>query len=284
MKKKKKIKRNKKKYIIKSIIILIELAALAACYVALSDVAGTDQRFIRAANRGIYEGLSGGSKEADLREVNANVDLSFIDSEYDAVRSFKKQKFKNGKLGKIAHKYVNALSSCRNVRKANNPRTNYASFWDKFSEPYGRRLLALYKLNKGNYGLTVDQSEYKDEFGEVLLQGWAIKKAGEIRFERVKATPEETTDQTGQTDIYSQTDQTEMTEISAKIRNDSGYALKYMDVTVDLYDAEDNLIETVSAYEENIKKGKKFYLRFYESKENQAEKFVVTAVNCTKAD
>ena len=66
--------------------------------------------------------------------------------------------------------------------------------------------------------------------------------------------------------------------------NDSGYDLEYIDLTVDLYNKKGKYIETLSVYRSGIKKDETVKLHCYESEAGKTREFVVTAIDCERAD
>lgn len=251
--------------IIRNILLVLLSLALIVAAVDFWYMTSADKRFIRSMERGLYAGWEQSEPESSLRNLNLKGDTAFIDAEYKAVRSFRKKKdgFRDKALGDLAEEYISALAECRKVAKEKDPNKNFNGFWKQFSEPYGRRLRAICELYNGGYGLLEEIPEkYEARMEDILLQGWALNKTEEISFNRGSAD----------------------NELVAKVKNDSGHELDYMELTIALYDDKGKKIETVTAYESNIKKNGSFKIRCYESEAGSASEFVITAINCEKAD
>ena len=249
--------------IIRNIMLVILLLAVIVAAVDVWYMTSPDKRFIRSANRGMYKGWDTSAPESSLRDLDLKSDTSFIDAEYDAVKSFKGLKFRDEELGALAAEYIGALEECRRVVKTEDPDKQFKKFWKRFSEPYGRRLRAICNLYKRDYGFLDEMPEkYNGRLEDILFQAWALNKTEEINFER------------GKND----------NELVAKVKNDSGHDLDYIELTIDLFDDKGKRIETVTAYESNIKKDKTFKIRCYESNAGTASEFVIKAINCEKAD
>lgn len=255
----------KRKKIVLIILYTILLIAAAITVVDLLYMSSVDKRFVRSANRGMLAGWEKSEPESSLRNINLKGDTTFIEEEYSAVAEFRKGKFRDEKLAAAAAEYIDALAECRKVIKKKDPAKGFNSFWKSFSEPYGRRLRVIYDLERGGFGfLSEVPEEYAGDKEELLLQGWALTKTSEIAFERADGDKEN--------------------ELTAKVVNDSGHALDYMELTVDLYDKEGNLAETVTVYKSDIKKDAKFVLHCYETEAGRTSEYVIRAINCEKAD
>lgn len=252
-----------------AVVIVLELALVAALIVFLKSTS-VESRFIRAVRHGVTTGWSESVNETQFSDSGAKHDTSFIKDEYDAVKSFKGRRFRDKKLGAIASEYIDALEGCAKAAKENDPAKEYDSFWNGFSQSYGRRVDALYRLYKGDYGLTFDEEKYSDEIDNILINGWSLEKSGQIEFRREiqKNEPEE----------GSEEEPTESVYYTATVKNDSGFDLAYFNVTVDLYDKDGKVIEEVSAYCDKIKKGQDFELKCYQTSDAEAETYVISSV------
>jgi len=260
---KKRPKKRKAGRIIRNILLVLLVLALGAASAQVWYMLSPDKRFPRAAERGLKEAWETSEPELSLRDLDLKADTSFVDAEYKAVASFKDKKFRDEELGKLVTDYISALEDCSKAVKAKDPEKQFKGFWKEFSEPYGRRLRAICALYNNGYIFPEGvPEEYTSRLNDILFQGWALNKTEEISFERGKSD----------------------NELVAKVKNDSGFALEYIELTIDLYNSKGKLIETVTAYESNIKKGKTFTLRCYESEGGKASEFVIKAINCEKAD
>lgn len=240
--------------------LVLALATAVAFLVLLTSV---DQRFIRSAERGVKDGWKVRNAEEYLRRKDRSNDPSFIEIEYEAAGKYAGSDFRSKRLEKAAKEYIAALEDCRKVIATTSPDMDFYGFWRKFSEPYGRRISALYTLQNMGKGFDLRDSRYEDEFEELMLEGWALDKTSKIRFK-------------------TKTDKKGRRTFSTTIKNDSGYDLAYLDLTVELYDKNDKLLETDSAYAEDIKNGEERKILFYESGKAKAVNYAVTAVNCRR--
>ena len=254
------IKKTRKRAITMIAILFLATITVAADFVLLTTV---DMRFTRAAERGVINGWKIKDAEKNLRLANQPNDTSFIDAEYDAVSEYEGVDFNSKKVSSYAEDYIGALKDCREVIKKYDPDKDFDAFWAHFSGPYGKRIKALYKLQNGRRQFDISQSGFEDERADLMLQGWALNKAESINFKTKTA-------KNGKR-VY-----------SAKIKNDSGYTLDYLDLTVELYDKNNKLIETDAAYAENVKRNDMVELKFYEAAPARATNYVITAVNCQR--
>ena len=71
-------------------------------------------------------------------------------------------------------------------------------------------------------------------------------------------------------------------EYTASVKNSSGYGLDFIDLTVDLYDKNNKLLSSNSAYANDIKRNETVKLIFYEAAPAKAANYRVTAVNCSR--
>lgn len=248
----------------RNIMLVILSVALVITVIDSIYMISADSRFGRAAARGISAGWDRGITDSTLRQADGKPDVSFIDDELEAMKPYENAHFHSKKLSKLASAYIQALKDCKKAA-AEGQSKDPEKFWEAFSEPYADRLVSIYRIYKGNYGLRFNQSKYHKQSKELILQGWALDKASRVELSR-KDT------KNGSYELY------------ARLVNDSGSRLEFIDLTVELYDKKGNLIETASAYAENVKPGIVFYARCYVNDEVKARKYVVSAINCKAAD
>ena len=256
------------------IIIILELLLVFAM-VALMNVTSVEKRFIRAIRQGVITGWSREINEMAFSDTEGGHDLAFIKDEYESVKSFKGMRFRKEALGELADEYISALEECLAVSEENDPAKDYDTFWSRFSQSYGRRVNAIYSIYRGNYGLSFsdeEQNKYAEEIDNILVKGWSLQKTGSIVFHRMHSDSESGTDDNE--------DSGEEYYYTATVSNDSGYDLKYIDVTVELYDSNGDLIEEISAYAENIKNGEDFELTCYQMVDAEAKSYLISAVEC----
>jgi len=277
-KKKKRLSKRKLKQFI--FVGMLAIAALLCLLIAfrLLDV---DSRFVRAVNAGLSESWALENNEIQLKENKAPYDTSFIDIEYDNVKEFKDKDFRDESLGKLAGEYIAALEGCRTAIKENDPGKDYDKFWGAFSQSYGQRVEAIYDLYSGDYGIEIEDPEAKEEIDELKLSAWSLKKTADIKFTRVKAEENKTENEgEGETETETEAGSGLDTALQATVTNDSGFDLEYINIEVELYDEKGELIETATAYAENIKNKAKFDLRIYQTTETQADAYKITSVLC----
>lgn len=252
------------KTFIKVVTAMLVISTIVAA-VVFFKVSIPDERFIRSANRGMVAGWEKSEPESSLRNKDLKTDVSFIEEEYSAVKPFKRSKFRDQGLGAAAHEYIEALEECHKAIKQCDPAKDFDRFWKRFSVPYGKRLRAIYNLEKGDYGFLEEvPASYAEDKEELLLQGWALFKTEEIVFDRAKGNKKN--------------------ELTAKVTNDSGHDLDFIELTVDLYNSKGTLAETAIVYKSDIKKDKDFVLHCYETVEGRTQEYVITAINCEMAD
>ena len=257
---KKNKKRNKKE-----IILLVSIAVLIALTVwavgLLSREAGTDARFIRDLDRGLTASWAQKNDEFRLQKKEENMSAGFIDLEYSAVSAYKDQKFRNKKLGKMAKSYITALEACREAAKTADPNEDFDKFWDAFSEPYGQRIRAIYGIYKGKYELELDDHSYEKKKNMLLAQGWILQKVDGISISR-----KENEDGT--------------VTLKAKMKNDSGFDLKYVNLDLELYNKKEKAVEKLSIFAEDIKKGAEFELLGYQLSDSKITGYKVVSERC----
>lgn len=276
-KKKRRSKRKLKQFIFVGMLAIAALLCLLIAF-RLLDV---DSRFVRAVNAGLSESWTLENNEIQLKENKAPYDTSFIDLEYDSVKEFKDKDFRDESLGKLAGEYIAALEGCRTAIKENDPGKDYDKFWGAFSQSYGQRVEAIYDLYSGDYGIEIEDPEEKEEIDELKLSAWSLKKTADIKFTRVKAEENKTENEgEGETETETEAGSGLDTALQATVTNDSGFDLEYINIEVELYDEKGELIETATAYAENIKNKAEFDLRIYQTEETKADAYKITSVLC----
>lgn len=278
-KKKRRSKRKLKQFVFVGMLAIAALLCLLIAF-RLLDV---DSRFVRAVNAGLSESWALENNEIQLKENKAPYDTSFIDIEYDNVKEFKDKDFRDESLGKLAGEYIAALEGCRTAIKENDPGKDYDKFWGAFSQSYGQRVEAIYDLYSGDYGIEIEDPEAKEEIDELKLSAWSLKKTSDIKFTRVKAEENKAeTENGGEGEAESEPASAPETALGATVTNDSGFDLEYINIEVELYDEKGELIETATAYAENIKNKAEFDLRIYQTEETKADAYKITSVLCSR--
>ena len=255
----------KKKKSKKKIILLVSIAVLTALLIwalaLLSREAGTDARFIRDLDRGLTASWAQKNDEFRLQKKEEGMSTGFIDLEYSAVSAYKDQKFRNKKLGKLAKAYIASLEACREAAKTADPNEDFNKFWAAFSEPYAERIKAIYGIYKGKYKLELDDSSYKKKKNMFLAQGWILQKVDNISISR-----KENKDGT--------------VTLKAKVKNDSGFDLKYVNLDLELYNKKGKAVEKLSIFAENIKKGEEFELLGYQLSGSKIDGYKIVSETC----
>jgi len=240
---------DKRKYYYKHkplfVIILAECLLIAMVIFMLQI--STDKMFVRSTINGLRDGWSLNSGEVELQLRNSeNKSTKFIDIEYDAVGKYKDKVFRDMSLAALADSYIEALEECKAVSEKYDPNENFDAFWQEFSPCYAKRISALYDIYTGGYGLK-EELKYEtdgEQFRNLILNGWAIKKVAEIEFKRME---------NDEGNVY----------YSADVLNDSGLDLLYFNLDVGLIDKEGDAVETAAAYVENWQNGTEKELTFY---------------------
>lgn len=261
------------------LIVVLEIALLAALVETL-NITSIDNRFIRAMDHGVVAGWQLENGEQELKDSAKTNDTSFIDCEYEAVKAFKGRAFRDEKLGALAADYIKALDGCREAAEKYDPDRNYDKFWGKFSQYYGRRIDAIYKIYRGDFGLRLEGEGIKDRKNDLMVSAWALEKSGTIEFSR---KIEEKKPENGEGDEQTDAEETDVVCYTATVNNDSGFDLEYINIEVELYDEDNNLIETTTAYADNIKKGKEFKLKCSQTTDTKVASYRVSSIICSIA-
>lgn len=259
---------NKKKRravrIILTIIIFIMVAAITAEIAVLKGMTSVDRRFIRGVERGVTEGWQSGKSDLQLREQGAVTETAFIDKELAAVEEFRMKPYNDKELRKLAKRYIEDLKKCKEATELYDPEEDNDAFWADFSGPYTDRLMLLRKFRTGNYKMGSSWDSYPELRDEVMLRGWAAEQAESLRFSK-----EELDD-----GVY---------VFSARLNNDSGLDIAYLNIDIELYDSSDKKLGTAEVYKENIGNGKGVTLKFYYSGKNAAS-YRAVYVDCEPAE
>lgn len=246
-------------------IIIVMMVALVCEFVVFLSYSTVDKRFIRDMDRGIKTGWYHETGENELVNYDLPNDVSFIMDEYEAVSSYKDARFRSKVLEGMAKRYVDALYGCHDAIEKYDIDEQYSEFWEEFSPYYGERIKAIYGIyNTRRFGLELVDERYAIKKEYLLVQGWALEKTTETEFRQVS-------EENG-------------TVFEADFRNDSGYDLGYLDFEVELYDDKDQLVETASAYAQNIKAGEKIKLTFNQMYPGEVSEYVIASVICETVD
>ena len=239
-KKNRKIKRRKK---ILTVFVLLLIAGVAAeCYI-LFGMTTVDKRFERSVGRGLSESWKQKTNDLTFQKKGMMKGISFIETEYEAVHQFRNHRFEDKELYELSEDYISALNACRRAAKRRDPLKDFDAFWELFSEPYGQRLKAIYKLYTGNYNLGIDKESMTAEKKATLAMGWLLCKLDEVKFKK-----------TGGAEGNS--------AYGVEFRNDSEADIEYIDIAIELVDKDGNVLETVSAYTEKISRNGKAEMKF----------------------
>ncbi len=258
---KKKGKKKRKKGMILKILLALMCVALVCLGVFVYRLTTADARFLRDMNRGLTASWTLENGEIELQNRDDVHSTEFIGLEYDAVSKYRDSKFRNKDLQALAVEYIDSLEQCKSVAESKDPDKDFDGFWREFSQPYGARLTAVYEIYKGGYGLLPENEGGIKEKENLLAQGWILSKAGEIVFER-------------------QENQEGIITYTAEIQNDSGFDLEFLDFEVELYNGKGKLIETASAYAENIGKGEPVSLVFYQTSADTVTQYRIISEIC----
>jgi hypothetical protein len=224
------------------IIVLILVVIVAAEIFALLSITSIDRRFTRSVQRGLYDGWSLSKSETQLQETGRITDTAFIEAERSAISEYIRKKYKDDDLGHLANEYISALNKCHNAAASHDPAKDYEGFWPLFSEPYGRRVKAVYEMYKGDYGLVLDDPAYEKEITNLLSQGWLIDATEKLSF--------------------SNTTKDGVRTFSAELQNESGCYIEYLNLDIELLDNNGKTVETSSVFVTDIPPDEMMKLQF----------------------
>lgn len=224
------------------VVILLLAAAVAAALWTILTMTSIDQRFTRSVERGLYAGWSLDADETQLQTKGKITDTAFIDEEYAAVSEYMGKKYKDDELASLAKEYTSALKNCRKAANQYDPDKDFDRFWAAFSGPYEHRVRALYKLYKGDHGLDLNNSGFSEKSEYLLSQGWLLETLSGLRF--------------------SSSEKDGVRTFTAKLRNDSGRDIEYLNIDVELLDKDGQPVETSSIYLTDIKADGEMRLQF----------------------
>ena len=253
------IRKKRRRTIITLIILFILIIAVAAECVILFRMTDIDSRFTRAVQRGVHEGWALNSNELQLYNTGTITDTSFIEQEYAAISEYRNHRYKDDELGTLANEYIAAITACRKAAHRNDPKKDFNAFWSEFSEPYGRRLQVLYKLENGDFDMDLANEQYTEEYVYMIAQGWLLDKIEELEF--------------------IQTETEGGIRFDTSIRNDTGYDIEYINLDIELSDPDGKVVENVSAYARDIDSDGMINLNFL-CTANKAVKYRVTGEVC----
>lgn len=260
IKAKKRKRRRRRKKILKVAVVLMGAAAVYLSFYAYRLVTA-DARFLRDMSRGLSESWMLESGETELRNRDGEHNTEFVEIEYAAVSKYRNSRFKNNELQALAAQYIDSLEQCRSVAEEKDPDKDFDGFWKEFSQPYGERLTSVYQIYKGDYGLILDDENTSKEKGDLLAQGWILSKVGDIEFKRSE-------------------NEDGVITYTAELKNDSGFDLEFLDLEVELYNGKGKLVESASAYAENIGKGDSVELVFYQSSDKKVTQYRIVSEIC----
>lgn len=252
--------RRKKRIIIFSVVFFVMAAAAVAELTILKSMTSVDRRFMREAERGVASGWESSLSDLQLKEQGRITNVSFIDTEYEAVKIFANKSFQDKQLKKLAKRYINDLKKCRNAALAHGPETDSDAFWDGFAEPYTDRLIVLSKLYLGDYKIGSSWDEYPEVLDEVLSKAWAAEIIPQIKFTRAGS-------------------KNGIGEFNAELRNDSGFDIEYLNINLEIYDSKDALVGTAEVIKENIADGSSAELVFYFS-DQKVSFYRIAGIDC----
>lgn len=238
------------------IIVLCLIALVAVEVVALMSITNVDRRITRSIQRGLYDGWSLNKTELQLQETGRITDTGFIEAERSAISEYINKKYKDDELGHLVNEYIFALNKCHNAAMRYDPAKDYDGFWSLFSEPYGRRVKALYEMYNGDYDLELDDPEHEEELANLLAQGWLLDTIENLSFNN--------------------SDKDGIRTFKTMIRNDSGSDIEYLNLDIELLDKEGKVVETSSVYLTDIKDGLMMPLRFISTSEKAVKYRIVS--------
>ena len=237
-------KNHKKKKIALLVIIILLIAAVAAEVFIIRRMSTVDMLFMRSVERGVTEGWKTDNGDLQLKEQGMVTETGFIEKELEYTAEYRDKAFKDSELKELAHSYIDDLKRCSGAAKNHDPVTESEAFWGEFAEPYTERLVQLRRLFVENEYMGRSWDQYPDQLDEILFRGWIAEKIPELSFEVTDAG-------------------NGINKYTAKLYNDSGYDIDYINVDVEIYDSKDKLIGVAEVYQEDIKNGRSGELNFY---------------------
>lgn len=251
-------KRRNKRRVILVVIMFVMVAAVTAELLILRGMTSVDRLFIRNVERSVAAGWKEGSGEFELRKKGQITDVSFIETELETVEEFRGKPYNDEDLGNLAKRYIDDLYKCSEAAKAHDSKTDNDEFWQEFAAPYTDRLIVLRTLYNGDYGLGRIWDDHPKQLEETLFRGWLAESAANLRFERSPAE--------NGSDVF-----------RAKLKNDTGHDIEFVDFEVELYNSKDKAVGTAEVYRKGIKKDSTAELRFYFKSDGVASYRIVSA-------
>lgn len=245
------------------VLVLLLVAGVTAEVVTLLSITNIDRRFTRSVERGLYDGWSLSINETQLQSAGRITDTGFIDKEYEAISEYVHRKYTDDDLGHLANEYISALNDCRHVAQQHDPEKDFDDFWTYFSDPYARRVKALYGLYKGDYNFMLDNEQFRSQISGLIAQGWLLESVEGLKFSNVTV---------GNNLVF-----------SSRLTNESGRDIEYLNLDIELLDKKGNVAETSSVYVTDIRDGGMMNLRFL-STSGKAVKYRVVSEACQFRD
>lgn len=240
----------RKVLVLLSVISVMCMMILAGC----GEKKTTDQAFVED----MQAGLEARWTLADKNDADKKKEWEkLINAELEKIEKYKKEKFEDKELGKLAKEYIGLLNDSKDS-------LSYFGNDDKFSakndEIYNNRAVVIYKLNK-DYKLTVDEAhqEELDEFvdlGKIVLDVRAILDKTEFKLKK---------NEYGWKDY------------EAVVENTSDTDFKYFAYNINLNDKDDVTVETPTSSTDNWKAGTKH--RFEFSTDKKFKKIDIVSAN-----
>lgn len=238
------------------VVVLILVAGVAAEVSALLTMTNIDRRFTRSVERGLYDGWTLDGGELQLQTDGRITDTAFIDAEYEAISEYVHRKYKDDELGHLANEYISALNECRRAAARHDPAKDFDTFWTHFSEPYGRRVKALYSMHMGDFSFLLENEEYNNEIDNIVAQGWLLDAIDSLSFNK-------TID--GDALVF-----------RTRLLNESGYDIEYLDLEIELLNKKGDVVETSSVYVTEVPADEMMDLRFISTSPNAAQYRIVS--------
>lgn len=238
------------------IVVLILIAGVAAEVTALLTMTNIDRRFTRSVERGLYDGWALDGGELQLQTEGRITDTAFIEAEYEAISEYVHRKYKDDELGHLANEYISALNECRRAAARHDPAKDFDEFWAHFSEPYGRRVKALYAMHTGDFSFLLENEEYLDEISNIVAQGWLLDSIDSLSFNKVVD---------GDTVVF-----------RTRLLNESGCDIEYLDLEIELLNKKGDVVETSSVYVPEVPADEMMDLKFISTSPNAARYRIVS--------
>ena len=168
----------------------------------------------------------------------------YINAEYSQLKGFKKETFKNEKLGQLALTYIKGLEETKKL--TGYVESNNDKFWSKYTPIAEERVITLKSINSIKK-LTFEDSSDKKTFKGLLSDADTViairNLEKETKFKKTK-------------------NEYDYVTYTATVMNTTDTDFSYFCYNINLYDGSDTVIDTQSASTDNWDSGTKHVFSF----------------------